>query len=159
MDLQKKIQERKLERELEEKERQAQEKKTQSDQRKLEVEKARDLLKNQSNSSKAHSNRQPATTEDTKDQRDTDEKIGAKFEDLDAATKEVAQRDAKKLIDDEAGKRVGGFSIFVMIVLLGYGIYQLFASGWIGVLWIVVGFAFFAFRMDQERKKLLDQID
>jgi len=159
MDLQKKIQERRLERELEEKERQAQEKKLQSDQQKIALQKAKELLKSKSNSLNMNSNQQPVTTEGIEDQRDTDEKIGADLEDLDAATKEIAQRDAKKLIDDEAVERVDGVSKCVVFALLGIGLYQLFASGWIGSFWIVAGLAFFAFRVNQERKNLLDEMD
>ncbi len=158
MDLQQKIQARKLERKQEALERQKAEKLREEQkqrelerERQLEVKKAQEFL---------NSNPIP----DEKNVGQPDEPAGlnqqVNAQELVKETEEIdidAEREAaEKIIDDEAAKRIGTIPSIGIVCLLGYGIFDLFVSGWVGLIWIAIAFGIAAFFHDQERKKLLN---
>ncbi len=164
MDLQRKIQERKLQREREEKERLEQETLEQEERRQHEVEKAVDILKSHPDTPTEHPDQQQSETGGAnegliEDQSNADVPSDAKNGEQDEAATIEARKKAEKVIEDEAAKNIGGFSMFVIIALFGYGIYQLFASGWVGVLWIMGGFIYFVIMQNHERKKLMGEAE
>ena len=74
---------------------------------------------------------------------------------LDANRASLTEKEAQKILDDEAGKRVGWVSQLIALALICLGLYDIIVTSWAGLLWIGIALAFIAYRIHAEKQKLL----
>lgn len=72
---------------------------------------------------------------------------------------EKSRNEAIKVINGEAGKRVGFFNMSVFILMFGYGVFQLFSNALVGLFFIAGSLVYIWFVIEREKSKLLDEAE